>query len=183
MDNASTLHRIQEYLKKSPQIDSITIYSYASPEGPYCLNKRLATERGKTAKEYLIKHLPADRHIPDSLFIIAPTAENWQGLRELVFYQYPRADKEEVLAILDRQYKKEIFVMIQDIEVSKATDLPEAFYEALERWKDLELPRAEPHAPVALCHLGIGVATHPGGTGGRAGGGTAETRNARVGTA
>ena len=103
MDNASTLHRIQEYLKKSPQIDSITIYSYASPEGPYCLNKRLATERGKTAKEYLIKHLPADRHIPDSLFIIAPTAENWQGLRELVFYQYPRADKEEVLAILDRQ--------------------------------------------------------------------------------
>ena len=103
MDNASTLHRIQEYLKKSPQIDSITIYSYASPEGPYRLNKRLAAERGKTAKEYLLKHLPADRHIADSLFIIAPTAENWQGLRELVYYQYPRADKEEVLAILDRQ--------------------------------------------------------------------------------
>ena len=103
MDNANTLHRIQKYLEESPQIDSITIYSYASPEGPYRLNKRLAAERGKTAKEYLRKHLPADRHLSDSLFIIASTAENWEGLRELVFYQYPHADKEELLAVLDRR--------------------------------------------------------------------------------
>ena len=41
MDNANTLHRFQKYLEKSPQIDSITIYSYASPEGSYALNKRL----------------------------------------------------------------------------------------------------------------------------------------------
>ena len=102
MSNANTLHLIREYLKKSPQIDSITIYSYASPEGPYLFNKYLAAERGKTAKEYLLKHLPADRHLPDSLLIIDPTAENWQGLRDLVLYQYPLADKEEVLALLDR---------------------------------------------------------------------------------
>ena len=56
MDNANQLHRILKHLEKSPQIDSITIYSYASPEGPYALNKRLAAERGKTAKEYLLKH-------------------------------------------------------------------------------------------------------------------------------
>ena len=103
MDNANTLHRIHKYLEKSPRIDSITIYSYASPEGPYLLNKRLAAERGKTAKQYLLNHLPADRHLPDSLFIIDPTAENWQGLRDLVLYQYPHADKEELLAILDRK--------------------------------------------------------------------------------
>lgn len=102
MNNASTLHHIRECLNKSPQIDSITIYSYASPEGPFRLNKRLAAERGKTAKEYLLKHLPADRHMPDSLFIISPTAENWQGLRDLVFYQYQREDKDDILAILDR---------------------------------------------------------------------------------
>lgn len=103
MDNANTLYRIQKYLEQSPQIDSITIYSYASPEGPYSLNKRLAAERGRTAKQFLLKHLPADRHLPDSLFIIDPTAENWQGLRDLVFYQYPHADKEEVLALIDRE--------------------------------------------------------------------------------
>ena len=103
MDNANTLHRFKKYLEKSPQIDSVTIYSYASPEGSYQLNKRLAAERGKTAKQYLLERLPPDRHLPDSLFIIDPTAENWQGLRDLVFYQYPQADKEQVLAILDRR--------------------------------------------------------------------------------
>ena len=102
MDNANTLHRIQKYLEKSPKIDSITIYSYASPEGSYRLNKRLAAERGKTAKEYLLKHIPAERQFPESLVIIDPTAENWQGLRDLVQYQYVHDDKEEVLAILDR---------------------------------------------------------------------------------
>jgi len=102
MDNANQLHRIRKYLEKSPQIDSITIYSYASPEGSYALNKRLATERGKTAKEYLLKHFPAGRHLSDSLIIIDPTAENWQGLRDKVYYQYPYADKEEVLKLLDR---------------------------------------------------------------------------------
>ena len=103
MDNANTLHHFKKYLEKSPQIDSVTIYSYASPEGSYQGNKRLAAERGKTAKQYLLKHLPADRHLPDSLFIIDPTAENWEGLRDLVFYQYQHEDKDEVLAILDRK--------------------------------------------------------------------------------
>jgi len=102
MDNANTLHRFQKYLEKSPQIDSITIYSYASPEGSYALNKRLAAERGKTAKQYLLSQIPAERHLPDSLIIIDPTAENWSGLRDLVFYQYQHDDKEEVLAVLDR---------------------------------------------------------------------------------
>ena len=55
MENAKTLQHIQKYLEHSSKIDSITIYSYASPEGPYQLNKRLATNRGKTIKNYLLK--------------------------------------------------------------------------------------------------------------------------------
>jgi hypothetical protein len=62
----------------------------------------LAAERGKTAKEYLLKHIPAERQFPESLVIIDPTAENWAGLRDLVQYQYAHDDKEEVLAVLDR---------------------------------------------------------------------------------
>ena len=102
MDNAHSLDRICKYLEKSPKIDSITIYSYASPEGPYRLNKRLAAGRGKTVKEYLMKHLPPHRQLPDSLLIIDPTAENWDGLRRLVQYQYTLDDKDKVLAILSR---------------------------------------------------------------------------------
>lgn len=102
MDNAEQLYRIRTYLEKSPQIDSITIYSYASPEGSYALNKRLARERGQTAKQYLLNQIPAKRHLSDSLIVIDPTAENWQGLRDMVYYRYQHDDKDEVLAILDR---------------------------------------------------------------------------------
>lgn len=102
MDNANQLHRIRKYLEKSPKIDSITIFSYASPEGSYAVNKRLSKERGKTAKQYLLNLIPAERHLPDSLLIIDPTAENWEGLREKIYYQYQHDDKDEILAILDR---------------------------------------------------------------------------------
>ena len=102
MDNANQLHRILKHLEKSPQIDSITIYSYASPEGSYAFNKHLARERGKTAKQYLLSVIPSERQLPDSLVIIDPTAENWEGLRDRVYYHYQHEDKAEVLAILDR---------------------------------------------------------------------------------
>lgn len=102
MDNANQLHRIRKYLEKSPKIDSITIFSYASPEGSYAVNKRLSRERGKTAKQYLLTLIPTERHLPDSLFIVDPTAENWEGLREKIYYQYQHDDKDEILAILDR---------------------------------------------------------------------------------
>lgn len=102
MGNAQTLYRIRKYLETSSRIDSITINSSASPEGPYLLNRRLAAGRGKSFKQYLLSHLPAHRHLPDSLIIVDPTAENWQGLYDLVLHQYSLDDKEEVLAVLRR---------------------------------------------------------------------------------
>ena len=102
MGNARILPYIQEFLQKSPRIDSITIYSSASPEGPYSVNKRLAMQRGMKAKQYLVNHIPADRQIPDSIIIINPTAENWEGLRELIKNEYPYRDRADLLRILDR---------------------------------------------------------------------------------
>ena len=67
MDNAIQLRRIQRAFERPFQLDSIVIYSYASPEGPFLFNKRLAAERGKNAKKYLMDHVFADRHLPDSL--------------------------------------------------------------------------------------------------------------------
>lgn len=62
----------------------------------------MAEERGKTAKKYLLSCIPSERHLPDSLIVLDPTAENWEDLRNLVYYQYALDDKDEVLAILDR---------------------------------------------------------------------------------
>ena len=101
-DNANNLRIIKEYFKESPRIDSIVIYSYASPEGPYKLNQRLARERGERARKYLLEHLPADRNFPDSLIIVNHTAENWEGLYDMVYKFYPYQDKQDVLHLLQR---------------------------------------------------------------------------------
>lgn len=103
LDNATSLRIIKEYFNKSPRIDSIIIYSYASPDGPYNTNKRLAEERGKRARSYLLQIMPEDRTFPDSLIIIKPTAENWEGLYELVATDNQIEDKDRILEIISSE--------------------------------------------------------------------------------
>lgn len=101
MGNARLLPMIQEYFEKSPRIDSITIFSSASPDGPLANNRRLARERGMNAKKYLLAHMPAERHLPDSIIKIDDTAENWEDLYKMIQDEYPYADKADVLELLD----------------------------------------------------------------------------------
>lgn len=56
MTNRKQLDYIKRHLAVSPRIDSITIHSFASPEGRYSFNKWLAEERGKTAKRYILSN-------------------------------------------------------------------------------------------------------------------------------
>lgn len=101
MSNVRILAMVKEYLERSPQIDSITIFSYASPEGRLEVNKRLARERGRNAKEYLLKNLPPEKGISEDCIKIDPTPENWEGLRQMVREQYPYEDKDQILALLE----------------------------------------------------------------------------------
>lgn len=101
MGNAGTLDKIRRYLKSSPEIRNITIYSYASPDGPIKRNDRLAKARGITAKKYLQEHLPEGCTLSDSVFLMMPESENWAGLRMEVFEAYRRPDRAQVLSILD----------------------------------------------------------------------------------
>ena len=103
MTNSTELENIKLHLQSSPRIDSITIYSYASPEGSYEFNKWLAAERGKTAKRYLLANVPKYRNFPDSLIHLNPTAENWVGMREEIVNRYDLPDKDRVLEIIDRE--------------------------------------------------------------------------------
>ena len=103
MGNTAALQSIREHLQKSPRIDSVVIYSYASPEGPLWLNIRLAEERGKRARQYLLEHMPSDRNIPTTRIIVRPTPENWEGLYTMVMDSYPYDDKLEVLTLLSRK--------------------------------------------------------------------------------
>lgn len=54
LSNAQTLQQLRASLKESSHaLDSITIVSYSSPEGPYWLNKRYAEQRGYSVYNYL----------------------------------------------------------------------------------------------------------------------------------
>lgn len=103
LGNKTNLPEIRDYLALSPRIDSIVIYSYASPEGPYEFNKYLSKERGITAFNY-IKRYMSQRDASNANLIVhlSPIAENWDGLREEVLIHYDRDDKDAVLEILDR---------------------------------------------------------------------------------
>lgn len=99
LSNAQTLQQLRASLKESSHaLDSITIVSYSSPEGPYWLNKRYAEQRGYAVYNYLQKHI--EQQLSDSLVHLRFTAENWDGLRELVRNNYHRADRAELLRLL-----------------------------------------------------------------------------------
>lgn len=59
-------------------ITSITLTGYASPEGPYENNVRLARGRTQAVRDYVSKLYP----FPPSIYITASVPEDWTGLRE-----------------------------------------------------------------------------------------------------
>lgn len=61
-------------------ISHIDIHGYASPEGPYSNNERLAGERTRTLKEYVCSRYA----FSDTLFTLRHTAEDWEGLSKLL---------------------------------------------------------------------------------------------------
>lgn len=100
LTNRESAEHIRNYLINSPRIDSITIYSWASPEGAYHHNVWLSKERAKTAKRFLLSHSPDSTKLNSGKIHISPLAENWPGLIALVEENYHRHDRAKVLTIL-----------------------------------------------------------------------------------
>ena len=100
LGNRKQIARIAHYIKCSPRIDSITIHSWAFPEGRYLYNSWLSRERAKAARRLLLSYSPDSLKLNAYKIKINPTAENWEGLIKLVTESYTRADREKVLAII-----------------------------------------------------------------------------------
>ena len=100
LTNRESAEHIRNYLNNSPRIDSITIYSWASPEGAYDHNVWLSKERANTAKRFLLSNSPDSLKLDSGKIHISPLAENWPGLLTLVEENYNRHDREKVIAIL-----------------------------------------------------------------------------------
>lgn len=79
-------------------IKGVTIHGYASPEGSYNLNSRLAAERAQAFKQYLTsKH-----HFRGVAIEVNHTPEDWVGLREYVANS-TIDNKEAILSIIDNR--------------------------------------------------------------------------------
>lgn len=87
-----------DLVKNDPNVSitEINIHGYASPEGTYANNTRLAEGRAASLKDY-VKGLYT---LPDKLFTSNATPEDWDGLRKLVEGS-SLSEKSEILAIID----------------------------------------------------------------------------------
>lgn len=78
------------------KVERILLTGYASPEGPYSNNVRLATGRTEAVRKYVEEH----SGFPHSIYSTASVPEDWDGLREwLENSSVPR--KAEMIAFID----------------------------------------------------------------------------------
>ena len=98
-DNTRELAKITKTIDlvrddKNVEITGVNIHGFASPDGPYANNERLARERAASLKNY-VSHLYT---IDNKLFSSNSTPEDWDGFRHKV-QQSQLANKEEILKI------------------------------------------------------------------------------------
>lgn len=100
-DNSAQLNRIREDIQEiknsNARIDGFYISGYASPEGTFAFNEKLALNRANALKNYI----SSNYGIPQEQFRIGSVAEDWAGLRELVVASNTLPQKEQVLQIID----------------------------------------------------------------------------------
>lgn len=101
-ENALTLDAFRSLFSDSlsvSRVDTVIVTAHASPDGDTHYNERLAIQRARAVKGYLVWQYP---HLDQRRILISPCGENWEGLRRLVEEDPSVPDRAEVLQILDR---------------------------------------------------------------------------------
>ena len=95
-DFIATLRNIKSN-EQSLVLNNIEVSAYASPDGAYSLNEKLAERRGDVSENYVAQQLKQNKLSTniDSKY----TAEDWEGFQELVS-QSNLQDKEVILRVL-----------------------------------------------------------------------------------
>ncbi|MDE6010455.1 MAG: DUF3575 domain-containing protein [Muribaculaceae bacterium] len=83
---------------RSGHLDHIVVYGYASPDGPFITNDKLAAERCQAIAEYISR----EAAIPMTSIETCPSGIAWVGLRSLVAEDEHVMSRAAVLRILDR---------------------------------------------------------------------------------
>ena len=78
-------------------VDKVVVAGFASPEGPFAFNDRLAWDRAVSVKEYVMNN--AD--MADESILVFNGSLDWWGMRRLVAADSEIPYKEEILEIID----------------------------------------------------------------------------------
>ena len=97
----SRLHHTIDSISRDSTVEimRIQIKGYASPEGKYANNDRLARERTSSLTRYIIEHT----NVSPVLFNTAYEAEDWDGLRTFVDTTSMLTNSEALLQIIDTE--------------------------------------------------------------------------------
>lgn len=100
-DNSRQIARIDSLTRalskdRNVRIDTMRLSGYASPEGRYDYNTRLAANRAAAVKNYLVQHYG----VPASAFVTEGKSEDWNGLRQWVS-KSDLKNKKQVLNVID----------------------------------------------------------------------------------
>ena len=96
------INRTINVVKDNPdtEITGIELHGYASPEGSYANNTRLAEGRSQALKNYIMK----EYGLGEGMFKVESTPEDWAGYRKYI-ENSDFAKKNEVLAIMNSDEK------------------------------------------------------------------------------
>ena len=100
-NNAETLELLLEAIRRIEEapdshVEHVVVAGFASPEGSFALNDRLAWNRAAILNKYIVDHSTLD----DDVVHIYNGVEDWFGLRMLVEAS-DMADKQAVIDIID----------------------------------------------------------------------------------
>lgn len=99
--------RLDEFMRRvsemhgdsTARLNSIDIVAYASPEGPYTLNRKLARKRAENISAYLRGNMP---FLSGSLFNVQPKGIDWNGLAAMV-------------EVSDMRYRAEVLNILRNV--------------------------------------------------------------------
>lgn len=78
-------------------LDSIVVRGYASPDGPFSLNRQLSDERCRSVEDYIVEHTGISR----SMVIAKPEGVAWDELRRMVADTPDVPSRDKILDIID----------------------------------------------------------------------------------
>ena len=80
MDNSQHIETLRKVLASGNEITGIKLTGYASPEGPYAFNEKLASQRATTVKDYMAKN-----NMGGSIAVTTESAPiDWEALKQML---------------------------------------------------------------------------------------------------